>query len=236
MTGTAVYRRLKFIPDTDKFKSAIRYDLMDSDLRMTADRLSDFAEKHLEPIIAGVVADVTAFNPDADPIEVSVGNTAFRGKILSRLEGIITVAPYYITAGNAFSSFDFSAEDPLAVFYAEYLKEQALEYARKNAVLIFSELMNSTAVSSLNPGAGDMGLWNITELKTLFTLLEDSGCQLDVSLTDSCLIIPNKSIAGIFYPTEKELFTCSACKRKDCPSRKKSGCSSTEPQPGIIFT
>ena len=73
-----------------------------------------------------------------------------------------------------------------------------------------------------SPGYCD---WHITEQKKLFRALDSN--QLDIELTDSCLMQPRKSISGIFgvlpssiNPPASPYNPCSKCKKKNCPSRR----------------
>jgi len=73
-----------------------------------------------------------------------------------------------------------------------------------------------------SPGYCD---WHITEQKKLFRALGSN--QMDIELTDSCLMQPRKSISGIFgalpfsnNPPTPPYNPCSKCKKKNCPSRR----------------
>ncbi len=75
-----------------------------------------------------------------------------------------------------------------------------------------------------SPGYCD---WPIIEQKKLFDQLFDAG-QTDVTLTDSCLMNPRKSISGIFgiHPLFNEdgpvspYNPCSDCNKKNCKERR----------------
>ena len=71
----------------------------------------------------------------------------------------------------------------------------------------------------MSPGSGDAVIWPIEQQRNLFALLGDGSQQIGVQLTDSCLMIPNKSVSGIRYPTEIDFHTCQVCHREDCPGR-----------------
>ena len=38
-------------------------------------------------------------------------------------------------------------------------------------------------------------------------------------LTDSFLMVPNKTTSGILFPTETDFRSCEVCHRENCPSR-----------------
>jgi hypothetical protein len=62
--------------------------------------------------------------------------------------------------------------------------------------------------------------WPIEEQAPLFKLLGDVETSIGVQLTDSLLMLPAKSISGIFFPTEISFISCQLCPRKRCESRK----------------
>lgn len=83
-----------------------------------------------------------------------------------------------------------------------------------------SELDKGGQTSTLrfSPGYCD---WPITEQKKLFALLNTG--EIDVRLTDSCLMSPRKSISGIFGITSKsaDLYNpCVDCHRTKCEARR----------------
>ena len=73
--------------------------------------------------------------------------------------------------------------------------------------------------SMMNPGSGDATVWRIEQQRELFSLLGDVEGQIGVRLTESCLMIPNKSLSGIRFAKEIDFRSCQVCHRKDCPSR-----------------
>jgi len=71
----------------------------------------------------------------------------------------------------------------------------------------------------MHPGSGDVDLWPIQQQKELFALLGDIPGQIGVELTDTCLMIPNKTVSGIQFPTEQDFRSCQVCRRSVCPNR-----------------
>jgi hypothetical protein len=41
-----------------------------------------------------------------------------------------------------------------------------------------------------------------------------------VELTDSFLMVPNKSVSGLRFPTETSVENCQLCPREVCPGRR----------------
>jgi len=71
----------------------------------------------------------------------------------------------------------------------------------------------------MNPGSGEVEVWPIEQQRELFSLFGDVRKQIGVELTDSFLMMPNKSVSGIQFPTETDFRTCQVCRRKNCPNR-----------------
>jgi cobalamin-dependent methionine synthase I len=72
-----------------------------------------------------------------------------------------------------------------------------------------------------SPGYCD---WPITEQKKLFNLLDSQ--DVDVELSDSCLMTPRKSISGVFgiqsdeKHGDKAYNPCWDCNKTDCQARR----------------
>ena len=66
---------------------------------------------------------------------------------------------------------------------------------------------------------GDASVWPIEQQQGLFSLLGDVEERVGVKLTDSFLMVPNKTTSGILFPTETDFRSCEVCHREDCPSR-----------------
>ena len=72
----------------------------------------------------------------------------------------------------------------------------------------------------MNPGSGDVDLWPITEQSKLFDLIGDVQRDVGVTLTESCLMVPTKSLSGLFFPSDVKFINCQRCTRSNCPGRK----------------
>ncbi len=61
-----------------------------------------------------------------------------------------------------------------------------------------------------------MATWKLEEIEKLFTILgeDDVEKQLGVTLTDSFLMIPKKSICGVMAQTKGEFISCQVCTMK----------------------
>jgi len=73
-------------------------------------------------------------------------------------------------------------------------------------------------ISRMSPGS--LTDWPIEEQRLLFSLLGNVEASIGVKLSRSLVMIPQKSISGIYFPTEVSFYSCQLCPRKRCPSRK----------------
>jgi hypothetical protein len=67
---------------------------------------------------------------------------------------------------------------------------------------------------------GSLEDWPIEEQKPLFLILGDVETSIGVRITEHLLMVPTKSISGIYFPTEIPFVSCSLCPRKRCGARK----------------
>ena len=59
----------------------------------------------------------------------------------------------------------------------------------------------------------------IEQQKELFAFFGDVQQLVGVTLSKSCVMIPSKSVSGIFYSSEHDFQTCQLCRRENCSHR-----------------
>ena len=69
-------------------------------------------------------------------------------------------------------------------------------------------------------GPGSLADWPLEEQTPLFKILGDTEAAIGVRLTESLLMIPTKSISGIFFFGEVAFESCQLCPREECPGRR----------------
>ena len=70
------------------------------------------------------------------------------------------------------------------------------------------------------PGSGAADIWPITQQKQLFSIFDNVEDLIGVKLTDKYLMLPIKSVSGIFFQTETTFETCQLCLRESCIRRR----------------
>lgn len=150
---------------------------------------------------------------------VEVAAVIFRSRVLRRnLDQAQKVFPFIMTAGPALEAAASSAGDLLKQYYLEEMANIALE---SGAVWLAGRLKTRYGfpeLASMDPGS--LEDWPITEQPKLFSIFGDTERLIGVRLTDSMLMVPRKSISGIFFPSEEGFTSCQLCERAACPARR----------------
>ena len=128
------------------------------------------------------------------------------------------VFPFVITLGPKLGDKQAASSDLLENFYLDTIGNVALNSARKHLEGHLKSQFALEKISSMAPGS--LADWPIEEQAALFELLGDVETSIGVKLTDSLLMLPAKSISGIYFPTETSFFSCQLCPRQRCESRK----------------
>ena len=152
---------------------------------------------------------------------VEIEGVMFTSRALqANLKGIERVFSYVCTCGTEMDA-NFSAKgDPLAEFWWDTIKMSLLRAAMEHLRAHIGKRYLLEKTASMAPGSADEEVWPIREQKPLFRLMGDVQAAIGVRLTDSCLMIPNKSVSGIRFPASHDFRSCQVCHREKCPSRQ----------------
>ena len=154
---------------------------------------------------------------DKDAIELS--GIRFTSRILRvNLENIGRVFPYICTSGTEAESVDVDDDDLMSKFIVDAIKGMALGVA---SVYLHNHIKNKYQIkqmSTMNPGS--LEDWPLSEQKPLFSVFGDVEKLIGVKLTDSLLMLPIKTVSGIYFPTEGSFASCQLCPREKCPNRR----------------
>ena len=195
----------------------VRRELHLPEEKIPASDLGDLIES-AESLIHARAALVMAYVEEHGPLSVTLAGLTFTSKVLAaKLKDVERAFPYLITIGNALEDRAATSGDLLRQFTLEGLGDMALRQAREYVTSLLEKRHGLPKISSLSPGS--LSDWPITEQVVLFSLFPDGG-GIGVRLSESLLMIPRKSISGIFFPTEEDFFSCRICPRPGCPARK----------------
>ena len=152
---------------------------------------------------------------------VTMDGVTFTSRALrDNLEGINRVFPYIVTCGNEIDEEDLTEGDFLKRFWLDSIKEELLKAGRLYLRDLLQKRYRVGKTSTMNPGSGDVAVWPIQQQKELFSLIGNVDKLIGVTLTDSFLMMPNKTVSGIRFPNEVGFETCELCHREDCPGRR----------------
>ncbi len=152
---------------------------------------------------------------------VTVNDVVFTSRVLSlNLESVYRVFPYVATCGVELDRVMLPESSLLYTFWLDAIKEAALMAANGHLKSHIEKTYQPGKLSSMNPGSSTQDVWPIDQQHTLFSLLGDVENEIGVTLHKSCLMSPNKSISGIFFPTELDYENCKLCSREKCEGRR----------------
>jgi hypothetical protein len=138
----------------------------------------------------------------------------------NNLRNIDRIFAYVATCGCEMDQVTLVDANILDIFWWDAIKESLLVTASQYLVEFLEYRHQLKKTASMNPGSGDVNVWPIEQQRELFELLGDVRGQIGVELTDSFLMMPNKTVSGILFPTERDFRTCQVCHRKNCQNRR----------------
>ena len=161
-------------------------------------------------------------NKNGDSLEI--GGVKFTSRVLRvNLDQVERVFPYVITCGQELDGIEVPSTDFIRGYYLDQIKETALVLARRYVEDYLKKKYALGQLSRMAPGAGAEIDWPITQQKELFSIFggRDKVEELiGVRLTDTFLMVPIKSVSGIFFPTEISFESCQICPREGCIGRR----------------
>ncbi len=207
--------KIPFSLDADQIMAQAHVEVGSSD---AADLLSliELAQSIGSPKAAYAAAFITARDGD----RTQIGDVWFTSRTLAHnLEPVERVFPLIATCGHELDHGFPCKGDMLQEFWWDLIKTRLLGVANK----FLSEHLHQTfrlgKTATMRPGSGDASVWPIEQQKSLFCLLDGVEEKLGIRLTESSLMIPNKTTSGILFPTETDFRSCEVCHKENCPSR-----------------
>lgn len=178
-------------------------------------RLIDTAAPLIEPKAAYKMCYIEKKLKDA----VIVEGMRLKSRVLRKnLDPVERLFPYVVTIGARLEETLRKIGDPLEKYYLDVIGNVALAAARK---CLHGHLCKKFAlgkISFMSPGS--LPDWPLEAQSPLFELLSDVENTIGVHLTRSLLMIPTKSVSGIYFQTEVSFLSCQLCQRGNCPGRK----------------
>jgi hypothetical protein len=160
-----------------------------------------------------------AYIEDRSDGSITLDGIEFHSRILkTNLEKVHRVFPYIATSGIELHEWASQFNDLLLRFWADSIQEQYLRLIRN---VLHDELTGKyeiKRISSMNPGS--LADFPLTEQPALFSLLGDPKREVGVTLTESFLMVPIKTVSGIYFASEFDFTSCMLCPRENCIGRQ----------------
>lgn len=149
---------------------------------------------------------------------VVIDGQRFKSRVLSKnLDGAGRVFPAVVTIGSSLEEHARRSADILAQYYLDRIGNLILAEARSRLIQRLRRRFALDTLSWMSPGS--LEDWPIEEQRPLFALLGEAPAGIGVHLTESLLMLPAKTVSGIFFPSAAAFSSCRLCPRERCEGR-----------------
>ncbi len=183
-----------------------------------AEEIQNLIERVQDVVRPKAIYDV-CYIDSRDEDSVDIAGVKFTSRILRvNLGEEERVFPHIATCGTEVESIDIPPDDLMGRFMLDIIKQMALSAATKHLREYVDRRYKPGKMSAMAPGA--LEDWPISEQKQLFSLFGDVESLIGVELTDTFLMLPLKSVSGMYFATETTFESCQLCPRERCPGRR----------------
>ncbi len=173
----------------------------------------------VRPIAKPKAVYEVSFIDNKNEDSVDIGGVRFTSHVLRvNLDKVGRVFPYVVTCGRELDEINIPSHEFLKYYCLDQIKETALVLAREYLEDYLTRSYALEQISKMAPGS--LADWPITQQKELFSIFGNVEDLIGVKLTDKCLMLPLKSVSGIYFPTKCKFESCQLCPREECIGRK----------------
>lgn len=203
----------------------ISYDMVLAKLHLDeddefVDRLKEMIDETKKIAVPAAMYSPFTVKPGDNDIKINNINinNPFVYKMLCKTD---LVVPYVATCGKEIDQWSKTFTDYFEQYAADTIKYICLSSIRNK---LFNEVKDtffdeSKDISSLNPGS--LKEWPLVGQLPLFQILGTVTEDIGVSLSESLLMSPNKSVSGIYFQPDEKFENCQLCPRANCPNRRE---------------
>ncbi len=214
-TAIHVFRKVDFKITTEDVLRAMKIRKVAPSLERTTATLVERAMEVARPKALCRVCYVEDRTEDS----VTIEDQEFTSRVLRQnLDGIQRVFPFVATCGIELEQLTVDRTDLMTAYCLDTIMMLAVQAARRHVQHFLQDTYSVGQLSRMAPGS--LQDWPLQEQGLLFDLLGDVQQQIGVQLTERFLMIPIKSVSGIFFPTEIRFESCQLCSRPNCPGRR----------------
>jgi len=178
--------------------------------------LMEEARSILEP--KAVYSFVRVVHLNDDQVHLENGHLLRSIVLGDTLEAGQEILPHVVTVGPKLEERAHQEKNLFRAYLLEKIADHALEKAC-DYLKSYTGGKLGPVISAFSPGSGTGELFAIEQQEALFSMLEPSK-NVGVTLTSSCLMVPRKSVSGVFAATREEYVSCAYCP-KHCESRRR---------------
>ncbi len=209
------YVEAPFSPDPATLLGRLHLD-SDSDEAEDFLALLDRIKPLIHPRAAYLESSVEA---DRASGRVVIDGVVFQSRLLAGHLKDETVAwPHVATCGREVYEYAMAMPDQFERYWVDEIMAEGLSQARAEMLRHVEKKFSPGKVSTMGPGS--LIEWPLEQQKPLFELLADGVAFCGIELTDTMLMLPNKSISGILFRSESGWESCCLCQRENCPNRR----------------
>jgi hypothetical protein len=161
----------------------------------------------------------TAYIEKKGDDQVIIDGQLFMSRVLRKNLNVVgRVFPAVVTIGHRLEETVRRSADVLTQYYLDQIGNLILAEARSHLIRKLCRQFGLDPLSWMSPGS--LEDWPIEAQRPLFALLGEAPAAIGVQLTESLLMLPTKSVSGIFFPSASTFFSCRLCPRERCEGRK----------------
>ncbi|MFO7612005.1 MAG: vitamin B12 dependent-methionine synthase activation domain-containing protein [Clostridia bacterium] len=211
--------KIKIIDDIKpKFNEAAmknKLRITESDDIELFDGMMEIVLEKARPKVAFCEAYITGRYDDG----VEVNGRRFKCNLMkNNLADVNRVFPFTATCGRELYDWAKSIDDIFIAYWADHIMEVALRGAIAELYDTIKNRYGVSKLSSMNPGS--LEGWPIEQQPSLFELLDNKQKEIGIELTESFLMVPQKSVSGLLFKSKSGYTNCKLCEMTNCPSRK----------------
>lgn len=126
---------------------------------------------------------------------------------------------YVASCGTELAAWAKGYDDMLQEYFADEIMKMYLGHILSHLRdYVKDSFMKHGNLSAMNPGS--LKEWPITAQFDLFAAIGGVKDAVGVTLTDSALMVPSKSVSGMFFESEAKYENCMYCPLNKCPNRR----------------
>lgn len=151
---------------------------------------------------------------------ITAGREVLRSRVLQvNTQNTQRIFVFAATCGSELAEWAQAHEDPVHHFTALSIAEKALKAMVKTVEQDLQNTFDTGPLSCMLPGS--LQDWPIQEQDIIFRLLGEGPRNIGLRLTDSKLMIPAHSVAGLLYASAEDFVSCQLCPLSGCTHRKR---------------